>query len=190
MIVIKIGRGIAAGIVINGEPYFGEGFGAGEIGHVVVKENGDLCPCGHHGCLETVASSHVILKKAQQISRQNPGSILNQLSADPGQINLEMLRQAYEQNDAQVIQLIDEVGSYLGMAIANLVCAINIKQILIAGIITDLGDVLIGSLQRQLSQHALSRLADDTRIETSELGKDIVILGVAALLMQRELGIY
>jgi len=61
---------------------------------------------------------------------------------------------------------------------------------MIAGIITELGDVLINSLQRQLAQHALASLAEETHIETSQLGKDIVIQGISALLIQRELGIY
>jgi predicted NBD/HSP70 family sugar kinase len=190
MVVIKIGGGIAAGIVINGEPYFGDGFGAGEIGHVVVKENGELCPCGHYGCLETVASGYAILKNAQKIARQNSNSLLNHYAKKPEQITLETIREAYQQGDVEVIQLIDQVTGYLGIAIANLVCAININQILIAGIISDLGDVLINPLQQQVSRHALSFLADETHIEASALGKDIVILGVAALLMQRELGLY
>jgi predicted NBD/HSP70 family sugar kinase len=190
MIVIKIGRGIAARIVINGQPFFGDGPYAGEIGHVVVKENGDQCACGKHGCLETVASSRVILKRAQNIALQNPSSILNQLAEDPCSITLDIVRQACLLGDPQVNQLIDEVSSYLGMAIANLVCAINIKQVMIAGIITELGDVLINSLERQLSQHTLSSLAKETHIETSQLGKDIVIQGISALLIQRELGIY
>jgi N-acetylglucosamine repressor len=190
MIVIKIGRGIAARIVINGEPFFGDGPYAGEIGHVVVKENGDLCPCGKHGCLETVASSRVILKRAQNIAINNPSSILNRLADEPCNITLDIVRQASLQGDPQVNQLIDEVTGYLGMAIANLVCAINIKQVMIAGIITELGDVLINSLQRQLAQHALASLAEETHIETSQLGKDIVIQGISALLIQRELGIY
>jgi len=190
MIVIKIGRGIAARIVLNGEPFFGDGPYAGEIGHVVVKENGDLCACGKYGCLETVASSRVILKRAQNIALNNPSSILNQLAGDPCNITLDIIRQASLRGDPQVNLLIDEVTSYLGMVIANLVCAINIKQVIIAGIFTELGDVLINSLQRQLAQHALASLAKETHIETSILGKDIVIQGISALLIQRELGIY
>lgn len=190
IIVIKVGRGIAARVVINGDPFFGDGPYAGEIGHVVVKENGDLCPCGKHGCLETVASSQVILKRAQNIALHNPSSILNQLTEDPCNITLDIVRQASLQGDTQVNLLLDEVSSFLGMAIANLVCAINIKQVIIAGIITELGDVLIASLQRQLSLHALTSVAKEIHIETSQLGKDIVIQGVSALLIQRELGIY
>lgn len=51
--VVKIGSGVGAGFVLNGQPYEGEHAGAGEIGHLVVDPDGHLCRCGHHGCLET-----------------------------------------------------------------------------------------------------------------------------------------
>ncbi len=190
LIVIKIGRGIAASIVINGKPFYGDGPYTGEIGHVVVKENGDLCACGKRGCLETVASSRFILKSAQNLARQNPASKLNQLVTEPCDITLDTVRQACLMGDTEVNQLIDEVSTYLGMAIANLVCGINIRQVMIAGIITELGDVLINSLQHQLAQHTLAYLAKEIHIEMSQLGKDIVIQGISALLLQREMGIY
>lgn len=190
LVVVKIGRGIAAGIVINGEPYFGEGYGAGEIGHLVVKDQGDLCRCGHRGCLETIASSNAIIKHAQQIALQNADSKLNALTSSPEQITLEIIFKAYQEGDPQVVALIDDVIMYLGTAIANLVCSLNIKQIVIAGIITDLGDGLINALQQQISRQALAHLTNETHVEASKLGKNIVILGVAALLMQRELGLY
>ncbi len=190
LVVVKIGRGIAAGIVINGEPYFGEGHGAGEIGHLVIKENGDLCRCGHYGCLETVASSRAIIKQAQKIASQNPDSLLNRLVDSPQQITLEIVLKAYQEGDFQVKELIDTVSGYLGMAIANLVSTLNIKNIVISGLLTNLGEPLINSLQEKISSHALASLADETHVEASVLGQDIVILGVAALLMQRELGLY
>jgi glucokinase len=60
MVLINIRRGIGAGIVIIGITFSGDGGCAGEIGHiVVVKEGGELCRCGNHGCLETVASAQL-----------------------------------------------------------------------------------------------------------------------------------
>lgn len=189
LIVLKVGRGIAAGIVINGQSYFGDGFGAGEIGHLVFKEDGELCRCGHYGCLETIASSQAILNRAQKIINANPESILSKLVGNSENITLENIVKAYQQGDPDVKLLIDEVTSVLGAATANLVCSFNINQIVITGILTDLGQVLLDSIQKQISQKAFTLLADQAHIETSTLGKDIVILGVAALLMQFELGL-
>ena len=57
LVVVKVGQGIGAGIVLNGQIFHGETFGAGEIGHVAVVANGRQCRCGNFGCLETVASA-------------------------------------------------------------------------------------------------------------------------------------
>jgi predicted NBD/HSP70 family sugar kinase len=54
LLVVKIGLGVGAGLVVNGELFTGDGFAAGEIGHVVVDERGPQCACGNRGCLETL----------------------------------------------------------------------------------------------------------------------------------------
>ncbi len=189
LIVLKVGRGIAAGIVIDGKSYFGDGFGAGEIGHLVFKKNGDACRCGHNGCLETIAGSEAILKKARQIILTNPDSALKKLARNPDRISLHDIVRAYQAGDREIIELIDEVTCALGTVIANMVCGFNINTIVIAGMLTDMGPVFIESIQKQVSQNAFSLLANQTHIETSTLGKNIVILGVAALLMQFEMGL-
>ena len=56
LMVIKIGTGVGAGIVLNGQQYYGESFAAGEIGHIAVEDDGPRCPCGNRGCLETFVS--------------------------------------------------------------------------------------------------------------------------------------
>lgn len=56
LLVVKIGSGVGAGLVVNGQQYFGESFAAGEIGHIVVKDDGPRCRCGNRGCLEAVVS--------------------------------------------------------------------------------------------------------------------------------------
>ena len=57
LMVVRIGSGVGAGIVLNGQQYFGETFAAGEIGHVAVDDDGPECICGNRGCLETFASA-------------------------------------------------------------------------------------------------------------------------------------
>ena len=64
LVAIKVGRGIGAGLVLDGELFGGDGDGAGEIGHIVVEPDGAQCHCGRFGCLETVASAPAILRAA------------------------------------------------------------------------------------------------------------------------------
>src|SRR5688572_13569013 len=68
LIVVNVKHGIGSGILVNGRLFQGDGGGAGEIGHVVVQENGELCRCGKHGCLETISSTRAVLKELKMDS--------------------------------------------------------------------------------------------------------------------------
>jgi predicted NBD/HSP70 family sugar kinase len=76
LVAIKVGAGIGAGVILGGELFHGDGFGAGEIGHVVVDDDGAECRCGRFGCLETVASSRAILRRATEAAHADPESPL------------------------------------------------------------------------------------------------------------------
>jgi len=165
LVVIKVGRGTGAGIVLNRQPYYGDGFGAGEIGHVVVEEGGELCRCGHRGCLETVTSSRGVARRALAAARSDPHSSLHRAASSK------------------------EAGRYLGIAVANLVGALNIQRIVIAGGAARFGAALLEPIRLAARQRSLALLADELRIETTRLGPDIVILGAAALLLAQELGL-
>ncbi|MBV9787231.1 MAG: ROK family transcriptional regulator, partial [Chloroflexi bacterium] len=165
MIVLLVGRGIGAGIVLSGQLFPGDAGGAGEIGHVVVVEGGEPCRCGNAGCLETVASSRAIIQRAQRIARANPRSSLHQFAATPEAITLDVVHQAVSAADPAVCAVIREVGRYLGGAVAHLVCSLNIRRIVIAGRVAAFGDVLIDAIQQEVNARALSMLVRDTEIE-------------------------
>ena len=190
LIVIKVGRGTGAGIVLNRQLYYGDGFGAGEIGHVaVVVEDGELCRCGHHGCLETVTSNRAIVRRAQAIAKNDPHSTLHQFVTTPDEINIDIVLQASEAGDEALQPVIAEAGHYLGIAVANLVGALNVQRIIIAGSVARFGQALLGPIRQEVRQRSLAALANETHIEITRLGPDIVILGAAALLLTHELGL-
>ena len=189
LIVLKVGRGVSSGIVLNGRLHYGDGFGAGEIGHVKIEEPGQLCRCGHYGCLETIASSQAIIKQAQAIFAGDPHSALHQFAASPEAITLETTRQAFQTGDRAMQTVIARVGESLGRAAANLVGALNIQRIVIAGSVSAFGKALLLPIQETMQQSAYAPLAENTQITLSQLGDDIVILGAAALLLSNELGI-
>ena len=189
LILIKVGRGTGGGIVLNRQLYYGDGFGAGEIGHVAVVEDGELCRCGHYGCLETVTSSRAIVKRAQTIAENDPHSTLHQFAITPEEINADIVLQAFEAGDEALQSVIAEVGYYLGIAVANLVGALNIQRIVIAGNVARFGQALLEPIVQEVRQRSLAALANETRIEFTSLGPDIVILGAAALLLTHELGL-
>ncbi|HXV43023.1 MAG TPA: ROK family protein, partial [Anaerolineae bacterium] len=145
----------------------------------MVVEEGERCRCGHFGCLETVASSRAIIRRAQVIAQSNPASLLHQFATTPEVINTSLVLQAFEAGDEALQAVIAEVGCYLGVAVANLVGALNIQCIIIAGSVARFGEALLDSIRREMKQRSMDILADETRVEVSNLGQDIVIQGAA-----------
>jgi N-acetylglucosamine repressor len=189
LIVIKLGRGTGAGIVLNHQLYYGDNFGAGEFGHVAYVENGERCRCGHDGCLETVASGQAIVRSARAIAKTDLHSTLNRYAASPDDIDMDIVFRAFEAGDVAVQTLIAEVGRYLGFASASLVGILNVNRIVLAGSPVRFGQALLEPITREIKRRSLASLADKTTVEITKLGQDIVILGAAALLLSRELGL-
>lgn len=189
LIVLKVGRGVSAGIVLNSQLHYGDGSGAGEIGHVVVVENGERCLCGQQGCLETVTSSRAIIEQAKTLARKNPHSALHHFVTSPEAITTNTVLQAVEAGDADLQRVIVEVGRYLGIAVANLVGILNIQHILIAGSVARFGEDLLEPLRQEMGRRAMTILVNETHVGLSSLGQDIVLQGAAALLLSHELGL-
>ncbi len=189
LVVFKVGHGIGAGIILNGRLFYGAGHGAGEIGHVKVIENGELCSCGNHGCLETIASSRAIVKRAQAIAENDPGSSLHQFAPDLPEMKIADVVQAFGAGDPALQTLVAEIGRILGMALANIVGVLSVPTILIAGSVAAFGDPLLAEMQMVVDTGSLSHLASHTQIEPASLDQDIVLLGTTALLLSLELGV-
>jgi len=190
LVVIKVEHGIGAGIVLNGRLYYGDTFGAGEIGHVVVADNNLRCRCGNTGCLETVASNQAIIRRAQVVARDDPHSLLHQFAASPEEIGISEVCRAVEAGDEMMRQEIAVVGRYLGVAAANLIGVLSVQRVLIAGSVTCLGQPLLDAIRQEMIKRSLAVVARETRLGISTIGPEIVILGAAAQVLTQELGLF
>ncbi len=179
LIVINVRQGIGAGIVINGHLFQGDGGAAGEIGHVVVVPDGLLCRCGNYGCLETVASAQAIIKQAKLLAGQNPAS---QLSQSPEEIDLDTIEMAFIAGDFLARRIVLEAGGFMGRAISNLVGTLNIRKIVLTGVMTSFGEPWVEAIRESMSRTTLSSLAQETRVDIGQLGGNGIILGASALL--------
>lgn len=171
LVVIKVGQGIGAGVILNGELYYGDGYGAGEIGHVVVKENGVVCSCGNVGCLETIASTRAILAGLPA------GTIWEQLVAD------------FAAGQPTARQVVSEAANYLGLAVANLIGSLNIHHIILSGRIALFGDNFLNLIRQAIRRYVLPDMANKATLSFSALGPNLVMLGSSAMLLKHELGI-
>jgi len=190
-IVIKAGRGISAGIMLDGQLFVGENSTAGEIGHVTMLDGGELCPCGNLGCLETLVSTLVLVRVAREISWKRPASPLHALVSSPDEITTDVVYQAYAAGDTDLQDKALEMARYLGIVIANIVGLMNIESVLIGGSLSQLGQPFVDAIRQVVYARINPMLCAKSRIEIEmcSLGKDIVIKGAAALLLTNELGL-
>lgn len=187
--VILVEQGVSAGLVFGGQLYRGGGHcGASEIGHVRAVEGGELCACGHFGCLETVAGQRAILRWARTIYLNQPDSLLHQTAADPDRIDMAAVVAAYQAGDPALAQMVAQLGRYLGSAAANLVAALNVPLVVLAGSVAQFGAALAQAVKAEMVQRSFAPLAERTEVRVSALGDDAVMLGAAALLLANELG--
>lgn len=175
LILIRVGQGIGAGIVLRGQPFYGDSFAAGEIGHVVVASDGPRCSCGNQGCLETVAGTRAYLQQAP--------------TPDEGESNWQSFINAYDEGQPDAVNFVKQAGGYLGIAIANLVAAFNVHHIVISGRVSHFGERFLQAARQEARRRALPALVEETILSYSLLGTDIVILGSSALVLRHELGI-
>ena len=163
-IVVNVNQGIGAGILINGRLFQGDGGGAGEIGHVVVIENGELCRCGKHGCLETVSSTRAVL---QQLNKTSIDEVIS----------------AFTRNDDRTRQIVAKAGHYLGVSLANIVGMLNIHKIILTGDMVRFGADWLNIVKSSMEESALSRMSHETSLVVGRFGYDACVLGSAAFLL-------
>lgn len=179
MIVVNVKHGLGAGILINGRLFQGDGGGAGEIGHVVVEKNGALCRCGKHGCLETIASVRAVLERVQTLVHEGAKTSLPKNSHA---ITLDIIEAAFKSGDSLTSQVVLNAGHYLGISLANLIGTLNIQKIVLTGDMTRFGTDWFDAVQKAMQDAALTRMAQDTKLEIGTLDFKACILGASALL--------
>lgn len=189
LVAIKVGPGIGAGVVLGGELFHGDGFGAGEIGHTVVEEDGAECGCGRFGCLETVASSRAIVRRATEVAEEHADTLLGRRLAASGELTLDDVRAAVEAGDEPARRIVAAAGRYLGQAIAGLIGVLNVERIVLHGSVADFGDPWLSAVRDEASRRSLGLLARDTTIELAPPIGDFVVMGASALLITAELGL-
>jgi predicted NBD/HSP70 family sugar kinase len=170
---VQIGSGVGAGMVVDGLPYRGARGTAGEIGHVVVNEQGLLCRCGNRGCLETLASTQALV----ELVRASRGE----------EITVREMIDAALDGDAGCRRAITDAGQAVGGAVATLINLFGPEMVVIGGTLGEAGDLLLEPLREAVMRDAMPAAAAGLKIVAGELGERANVLGALSLvLMQSE----
>lgn len=179
-VCINIRSGIGAGIFAGGQLYRGAGGSAGEVGHIVVDENGPRCGCGNYGCLETMASTRRIVENAKKLVRQGIASKLNEVE-DVDEITINSIIEAARAGDEASRNVLLESARYLGIAISNIVNTLNPSKIVIGKEFVRYADLVMDQIKSVVSCKALKSPASKVEIIESEIGEKASTLGAAII---------
>ncbi len=181
MIMFTIGTGVGGGLVLNGTIYEGFRGWGGEFGHMPAVENGPQCNCGRRGCLETVASATAMAAVAKREIEAGRAPLLAQRAAAGEKVDARLVITAAKDGDEPARAILAEVGRHLGLAIAQLVSALNPELVVVGGGGAYAGDFLLEPAREVVRTKAMPGPADVCKIVPAELGNDAGLIGAASL---------
>lgn len=184
LIFVKIGTGIGAGIICNGQIYRGASGCAGDIGHISVNKSGPMCHCGNKGCLEALAGGPAIAERSLMAAQAGKSPILlSYYEKNGGRLSSEDVGSAAREGDALSIEVIRESGQMVGDILAGLVNFYNPDMIVIGGGVSNLGNQLLSSIRQAVLNRSLPLATRNLQIVFSNIGEDAGVIGAVNLAM-------
>lgn len=178
--------GLGLGIFVNGQLYSGNKGFAGELSHIPMVENGDLCICGKRGCLETLASSNTIMNRVRQGFKDNEiSALLNQFRDQPQKITPEDVIDFAKQGDEFCISILNEIGKSMGKGLSYIIQLINPEAIVLSGPVSKARQYVLSPIQQSLNRLCLEKISKDTAVVVSDLGDQSALLGTSEIVFQK-----
>ncbi|MBQ2108199.1 MAG: ROK family protein [Bacteroidales bacterium] len=189
MIAINLSWGLGMGMILDGHLYYGKSGFSGEIGHFPLLDNNIMCRCGKVGCLETGASGSALRRIIVEKLKAGRRSSLSKIYKENGNLDLSEILQAVQDGDVLAIECIGEIGEMLGRGIAGVINIFNPGLVIIGGRLIVGKDHLLLPVRTVVNKYSMARVASDTKIRLSTLGRKATVLGDCLLARKKLLGI-
>ncbi len=165
LVLVKVGHGVGAGLIVGGRPVLGAGSAAGEIGHVVVgTDGGPRCACGKHGCLEAWLAVPRLTAELERLGDADAAASARE----------ETLREA---------------GRRLGIVLAPVVGALNLSEVVLSGPAELLDGPLLEAAVETVRNRTMTEHHRELRLRMTAHGQDIVLRGAAVMVLSGQLGV-
>lgn len=184
-IYVTASTGIGGGLVLGGRIYHGASFCGGEVGHIPVVPDGNLCKCGKRGCLEAYASGTAIGTMARGRLQEGRKSRILKMAGSLNRVTGETVTQAAFRGDKLAIEILREAGRYLGQGLAVLMNILNPEMIVLGGGVIKSGDYIWKPMMASAKKEAWPAAFKACRIVKTKLGSHVGNLGAAALVLEQ-----
>jgi glucokinase len=180
-VIVTLGTGLGSGIVVDGKILYGWSGFAGELGHVIVKENGRACGCGRRGCLETYVSAPGLVRTVMEMLADNAReSSLREIPM--ATMTARDVADAAAAGDVLAREAFIRTGQTLGLALANTIAICSPQAIVLFGGLAQAGRLILDPTREAMERNTLPILKGSTRLMLSSLmEKNAAVLGAAAL---------
>lgn len=178
-IFIRTHHGVGAGIILNHQLLHHSKQSNSEIGHIQVDPLGDLCHCGHFGCLETKISDKALRQIA--LDKIAIGFKTDLTNEDLKQNTAEAFKFAIEKKDILAVQIIEQAAENLGKVLSTLVNIFNPESIVIAGTFAKVKTIALPIIKRSIKHYALTQFTKEIKVICSDLDDQSAIGGFALI---------
>lgn len=178
-IVVSLGVGIGSCFFSSGFEHRGHDGYAGEFGHTCVIDQGRLCGCGSHGCLEAYVGAAGIVLTAQELMAESDAPSLMRGMA---KLTPHIIKDCCDQGDALAIETFRRTGYILGLGLANYASVVNPQAIILTGGISHAGKWLVDPAYESFESHVFCNMRGKVKIIISQLDdRERDVLGASAL---------
>lgn len=159
VMLVRVGRGVGSGLLSGGQPMLGSRFAAGEIGHVTVGTDG------------------------------GPVCVCGKVGCLEAWLSVPSLERALAEEGADATAVLRDAGERLGIALAPIVGALDLSEIVLSGPSPLLGGPLAEATVETLRARTLAEFHDGVQVRMTEQGEDIVLRGAAVMVLSGQLGV-
>jgi glucokinase len=193
LLMVTLGTGIGGGIVLDGRLQRGAHGVAGEWGHMRVVPDGRRCACGNRGCWEQYASGNALGHAAREVAVSSPvtaARLLEQVEGDAARLTGEDVARAAADGDPLALELVTDVGAWLGQGIADLAAVLDPDVVVVGGGVGTLGELLLAPARDRLDRALPGRgFRPGPRVVAAELGPQAGLIGAADLVREEMAGV-
>jgi glucokinase len=180
LVLLTLGTGVGSGIIVDGKVLHGWHEIGGELGHVIVKPDGEPCNCGQKGCLERYSSATYLAEYAVRLLKESPrASSLRQVLAGGGAVDSKAVLEAAEAGDSLAGEVWDRAAYYLAVGCVNVCRIFDPDRILLGGGMAKAGEAILRPVREHFRRMHWTLTDVKTEIQLASLGPDAGVIGAA-----------
>ena len=186
LIMLTLGTGVGGGIVIDNKLYDGYKHMGAELGHMVIRVNGEKCGCGRRGCFEAYASATGLIRMTKKEMDKCPDSLMHEVSKELGKVNAKVVFEASRRGDKAAIRVMKRYVRFLGEGILNYCNIFRPEVVVLSGGVANEGDYLLDQVRHFMKSHKYGmKGSPKVELKVASLGYDSGKIGAACLVFNK-----